>query len=137
MKIVLDTNVLIAVIGKSSIYRPLFDAIRKGEPTLLISHEVALEYEEILSQKLSSQLAFTLINYFVESPIIKKVEIFFFWNLVSADAEDNKFVDLALNGEADFLITNDSHFTDLKKIQFPKVRIISLNDFFKLWEGRT
>lgn len=101
MKIVIDTNVLIAIIGKSSAYRPIFDAIRNREITLLISHEVALEYEEILSEKLSPQLAYNLLNYFTESPFVQKVEIFFFWNLVHADADDNKFADLALNGEAD------------------------------------
>jgi putative PIN family toxin of toxin-antitoxin system len=132
MKIVIDTNVLVAIIGKSSTYRPLFDGIRLGKPSLLISHEVALEYEEILSTRLSPQLAFNLLNYFIESPIIKKVEIFFFWNLVNADEDDNKFMDLALNGDADYLVTNDSHFDELKKLQFPHVKIISLDDFFEL-----
>lgn len=35
-------------------------------------------------------------------------------------------------GNADCLITNDKHFDILKGVEFPKVNVISLDDFKKL-----
>jgi len=33
---------------------------------------------KIVSEKLSSQLAYNLLNYFIEPPFVQKVEIFFY-----------------------------------------------------------
>lgn len=48
------------------------------------------------------------------------------------DPDDNKFTDMAIAGNADYLITNDRHFDLLKGVEFPKVNVISLDDFKKL-----
>jgi predicted nucleic acid-binding protein len=48
------------------------------------------------------------------------------------DPEDNKFVDCGIAGQADFLVTQDKHFNILKTIEFPKLSIISTEDFAKL-----
>ncbi len=48
------------------------------------------------------------------------------------DLDDNKFVDCYIGGNADFLVTNDHHFTILKKLDFPKLAIISIDDFLSL-----
>lgn len=51
---------------------------------------------------------------------VKRNEIFFRWNLIAQDADDNKYVDCAIAGNADILVTNDKHFNALKKIGIPK-----------------
>lgn len=71
----------------------------------------------------------------IENPFVEKVEIFFQWDLIQVDEDDNKFMDLGINGNADYLVTNDKHFNELKVIKFPKLHIISLNDFFELWNN--
>jgi predicted nucleic acid-binding protein len=48
---------------------------------------------------------------------------------VEKDADDNKFVDLTIAGNADYLVTNDKHFNPLKTIDFPKINIVSINEF--------
>lgn len=130
MTIVLDTNCLLQIIGKKSIYRKLLDSIIEGKVKLLLSNDVILEYEEILSNKISSNFAYLFLTALLEYKTIIKVDIHFYWNLISVDPDDNKFIDLGLNGNADFLITNDAHFNSLKQIQFPILKIISLKDYF-------
>lgn len=48
MKVVLDTNVLVASLGKTSPYRKIFDRFLNGQYTLLLSNDTLLEYMEII-----------------------------------------------------------------------------------------
>lgn len=63
------------------------------------------------------------------SPTSPYSSIFNRFLLVNNDPDDNKFVDVAICGNADFLITLDNHFEDAKKSKFPKVNIISPEEF--------
>ena len=55
MKIVLDTNILLAIIGRRSPYRWLFDCLIDGRIALCVSNEILLEYEEVLNHKLQPE----------------------------------------------------------------------------------
>jgi predicted nucleic acid-binding protein len=55
----------------------------------------------------------------------------FRFQLPFADKDDEKFVDCAVCGNADFLITNDRHFNMLKDIEFPKLKIIKAKTFIE------
>ena len=46
------------------------------------------------------------------------------------------FVDCAIAANADFLVTNDTHFNILKTIAFPKVNTISLQEFIPLLQNQ-
>ena len=39
------------------------------------------------------------------------------------------FVDCAIAGQAEFLVSNDKHFAALKDVDFPAVNIIRLQEF--------
>lgn len=62
------------------------------------------------------------------------VDVRYFWNLISADPEDNKFADCALAGNADYLVTNDSHFNVLKQLPFPRINVINIDEFLEIIE---
>ena len=47
-------------------------------------------------------------------------------------SDRNKFVDCAIASNADFIVTNDGHFNVLKNIPFPKVKVISIDDFMEI-----
>lgn len=47
MKVVLDSNVLLAAIGKRSTYKPIWSAFIEGKYQLIISEDIIHEYEEI------------------------------------------------------------------------------------------
>ena len=53
------------------------------------------------------------------------------FHLITADQDDNKFVDCAIAANAEYIVTEDHHFNELKNISFPSVAIINLKDFAK------
>jgi predicted nucleic acid-binding protein len=55
--------------------------------------------------------------------------IYYNLNLITADTDDNKFVDCAFAANADYIITNDSHFNVLKTIDFPSIPTLRLEEF--------
>ncbi|HEX8459930.1 MAG TPA: PIN domain-containing protein, partial [Segetibacter sp.] len=54
------------------------------------------------------------------------------WNLISTDPDDNKFIDAFIAANADYLVTNDAHFNEVKKTPFPPVNIISADEFLEV-----
>lgn len=116
MRVVLDTNTLLVSIGRQSKYRPIFDALLDGKIRLLISNDIVGEYVEKLEEKTSIIVAENIATLLTKSPDVEQIEIYFKWSLIHKDADDNKFVDCALNGQANFLVTDDKHYNVLKKL---------------------
>lgn len=129
VKIVIDTNILIAIIPKKSPFRWIFDAIIQGKIQLCISSEILLEYQEILALKNGKEVAENVVNLIAVHPLTLKVDIFYNFNLITQDPDDNKFVDCAIAGDALCLVSNDKHFTVLKSVPFPKVNWLILAEF--------
>ena len=65
----------------------------------------------------------------VKLPDAVPIVSYFRWQLITADPDDNKFVDCALNAGADYIITNDKHFNILKNIDFPPIKVIDIAAF--------
>ena len=65
-------------------------------------------------------------------PNLKRVRPTYFLHLIEVDPDDNKFVDCAFCGEAELIVTNDTHFDVLREIQFPKIFIMKLQEFLKI-----
>ncbi|MFK7798366.1 MAG: PIN domain-containing protein [Aureispira sp.] len=57
MKIILDTNVLLLSLLKTSKYRPIFEALLSKKYQLIISHDILQEYLEIIGQKTPPEIA--------------------------------------------------------------------------------
>jgi len=132
MRVVLDTNSLLASIAKKSKYRPIFDGILRGKFTVLISNEILSEYTEIIERKASPVVAANISELLVQAKSVEKIEIFFKWLLLFSDEDDDKFVDCAVSGKADFIVTDDKHFNALKNIEFPAVKVIKTKDFLAI-----
>jgi putative PIN family toxin of toxin-antitoxin system len=132
MRIVLDTNVLLVSIPKSSQYRPIFDALIEKKYTLIISNEILTEYEEIIARKANDTVSQNIVKMLVSLSNVDKREIFYRWNLIEVDEADNKYVDCAVAGMADYLVSNDTHFDILKSIDFPGVQVIKAKEFLEI-----
>jgi predicted nucleic acid-binding protein len=52
--------------------------------------------------------------------------------LISVDYDDNKFVDCAISAGAKCIVSNDKHFKILKEIDFPKLEVITDDEFLSL-----
>ncbi len=78
-----------------------------------------------MGRELSDYVLKTIMNL----SSLHRVEIYYKWNLIERDPDDNKFVDCAIASNARFLVSHDKHFKVLKNIAFPKVEVISTNGF--------
>ena len=132
MKVVIDSNVLLVAIGKRSRYKPIWNAFVNGKYQLIISEEILHEYEEILKEHSAPGAAEIVLEIFLESPDIIYNRIYYSWNVISRDPDDNQFFDVAVAASADYLVTNDAHFNEAAKIPFPKVNIISADTFLDI-----
>jgi uncharacterized protein len=132
MKVVLDSNVLLVAIGKRSRFRPIWEAFLNAKYQLIISENIHHEYEEILRIHSAPGAAELVMEILSISPSVLYKLVFYNWNLIGADPDDNKFFDAAVAGNADYLVTNDKHFDVVKNIDFPKVNIIDADQFLQL-----
>ena len=135
MIVVIDTNCLLASIPPQSSYYWLYLYFKEGKFDWLISNEILSEYEEKLIERYSQNTANIVLNILsVASNVIHSAP-YFKWNLVEQDPDDNKFADLAIAGNADYLIPNDKHFNPLKFLDFPKLNVITIDEFKKIMIG--
>lgn len=51
-------------------------------------------------------------------------------NVVPADPDDNKFIDCAVEGEPDYIVSDDPHLLELK--EYMGIKIITPKKFLKL-----
>jgi putative PIN family toxin of toxin-antitoxin system len=130
-KIVFDTNVLLVSISSFSKYHWIYELIIKGEVLTLVSNDILLEYEEIIGEKYNNKTAKNVIRALLELNTVHQISPYFNFELISNDLDDNKFVDCAIAGNAEFIVTNDKDFNVLKEVDFPKVSVLSINEFKK------
>ncbi len=129
MRVVLDTNVLLVSLPTKSKFRPIFDALLKGDFELAISNEILSEYIEIIETKTNATIAANIAQLLTNLENVIKVEVFFKWNLIKQDYDDNKFVDCAIAANVKFVVSQDRHFNELQSIPFPQVDVISIESF--------
>ena len=132
MRVVIDTNCLIASIPAKNPEYWLYLAFRQKAFDWHISNEILLEYEETITNFYSPLTAELVINILLTASNVIRSEAFIRWNLIINDSDDNKFADLAVSANVNYLITNDHHFDILKKNSFPQVNILSLIEFQKV-----
>ena len=129
MKIVLDTNCLLRSVPPKSEYHSILTSLQRGIYSLCYSNEILMEYEELLLKFYSHSLSYNILNFIINSNYTLRVNPYYKWNLISADPEDNKFVDCALNAGAEYIVTNDKHFNILKEVEFPSIKVINIELF--------
>jgi putative PIN family toxin of toxin-antitoxin system len=128
-KIVLDTNALLQMLGRHSKYHFLYEKFLDEEYWLCVSNEIVHEYEEILEMRASPVVANLFMKVLEFSENVIRKDPFFKLNLIKKDPDDNKFVDCAFASQADYIVTNDAHFLELKQVSFPTIQVKSLDDF--------
>lgn len=132
MKVVIDTNCLIVSIPRKNPEFWLYEAFSEGLFDWLISNEILAEYEEQLSLFYSPRTADLVLKILSTAPNVVFTEPHFKWNLIEADPDDNKFADLAISANANYLVTHDKHFKVLSTIPFPTVEVVDLPTFEKV-----
>lgn len=128
VRVVLDTNILIAIIGRKSPVRWLFDALIAGRVTLCVTTPILLEYREILELKNGQAVADNMLNFLTVHPFVERYEVYFDMQLIEADPDDNIFANCAF-ASGGILISHDGHFNVLRSLDFPKIALMSIAEF--------
>jgi predicted nucleic acid-binding protein len=114
---------------KRSVNRIIWDSFLKNIYSLVITPSILLEYEEILHLKAAPGSADLVIEILKEASNVIFRDTYYHWNMITMDEDDNKFFDVAIAEQVDFLVTNDRHFIEATRKGFPFVKLISSDEF--------
>ena len=132
MTVVLDTNVLLPAIPPKSSTHHIISNLILNKFQLVVTTDILLEYEEVIARKMGGLVADNFMKALIKLPSVKRIDKYFFWNLIEKDPDDNKFVDCAVAANADYLVSEDSDFNVLKNVPFPKVNLIRQQIFLQM-----
>jgi predicted nucleic acid-binding protein len=88
-----------------------------------------MEYEEILSEKTSPSFADSIIQTLLNMENLVRVSPMWRFHLIAQDPDDNKFIDCAVCGRAEYLVSNDKHFKSLRSVSFPPITLVTIQEF--------
>lgn len=129
--IVLDTNCLLQILPSRSVYHPIWEAILSGAISLCVNTEILEEYEEILALKMTPAIARNVVEAIARLSTTYHQQSYIHFDLIQIDRDDNKFVDCAIAADAEFIVSNDTHFDVLKSIDWPKVVVLKINEYYQ------
>lgn len=133
-QLVLDTNVLVSGLrsNRGASYK-LLTILNDRRWQLNVSTTLIFEYEEILKrEKEQLGLSDEDIDNVIEAicRIANKCSIFYLWRPIARDPDDDFLIDLAVECQADFIITyNQKDLQDAKKFG---LRVVSLKEFLQI-----
>ena len=131
-RVVLDTNIFVSIALGGQVGK-INDKWKAGKFILVVSEDIVSEYLDVLQRPklhLKSRTIATIVNR-----IYRKAEFVTpeeHVSVVQADPTDNKFIEAALAGKAETIVSGDKHLLDLK--QFRSIPIITARDFMNWLE---
>lgn len=132
-RVVLDTNIFVSMalgghVGKIN------DEWRAGKFILVVSEDIVSEYLEVLQRPklhLKSRTIAAIVNrVYRKAEFVTPEEKIF---VVLADTTDNKFIEAAIQGKTDYIVSGDKHLLDLKK--YKSIPIITAREFIDILEA--
>ncbi|MBQ0090668.1 MAG: putative toxin-antitoxin system toxin component, PIN family [Prevotellaceae bacterium] len=129
--IVLDTNCLLQALPSKSPYHKIWEDVLEGKISLCVNTDILEEYEEVIAQKSSPQIAHNVVEAIARLSTTTYQEVYMHFELLTEDVDDNKFVDCAVASNAEYIVTNDKHFAPLEQIQWPRIAIVTIKEFLK------
>lgn len=132
MKAVLDTNIFISgIFWEGNFCSLIIDAWKEGKFELVSSFSIIEELESVL-RDFKIQMSEEMINEWKEiiiknSLIVKPIEIL---DIIKDDSDDNKFIEVAVEGNVDYIVSQDKHLLNLG--EFRKIKIVGPEEFLKI-----
>jgi len=130
MRVVLDTNIFISSIlgGRLGM---IVDEWKAGKFKLIVSEAIAREYLNVINRpkfKIPPIEIVTVTEYLLQhAEFVTPKEEFV---VIVADPTDDKFLDAAVEGKVDFIVSGDGHLLALGSFQ--NIPIITAADFIAL-----
>jgi uncharacterized protein len=117
MRVVLDTNIFISAVlgGRLGV---IVDEWKAGKFKLIVTDSIAREYLEVVNRprfKIPQAEIIAVSDYLLQLAefVTPEEEI----HIIVSDPTDNKFIEAAMGGKADFIVSGDSHLLDLKSFR--------------------
>ena len=132
IRLVLDTDTLISAIAwRDSKARKILEACLAGKYVLVESTALLKEFLSVISKPKftfisEEQKAELLARLISHCEIVEPKERL---SIIKEDPADNKVLECALEGRAQFIITGDQHLLTLK--HFGKITILTANNFLE------
>ena len=129
MRIVLDTNVIVAAFAARGLCAEVFE-ICISDHTIVFSEHILLEVERNLTKKIKvpDTVVQEIIGYMRKNG--DRVEPHVMDDSICRDKDDIKIIGTALKGKAQFIITGDDDLLTLKT--FGDIRIITPRRFWEI-----
>jgi uncharacterized protein len=130
VRVVADTNVLISALLFGGVSDQVFLAGLRGEIQLITSDPLLKELERILKNKF--KLDVQLVRGVIEEVrnVAEVVGVSSHINVISHPEEDNRVLECAVDGKADFIVTGDTkHILRLK--EFRGIKILNPSEFIR------
>lgn len=118
MRVVLDTNVVVSGILWSGVPREILRLWNTGRFEILASSNIFAEYQEVLA-RLSARYKIEAAGDILDAMLIgaQFLEPIHIRTPFCEDPDDIMFLELAIAGQADYLVSGDKHL--LKVAQYP------------------
>ncbi len=124
-KVIIDTNVIVsALISKGIPFKIIYELVLNEKVKICISDELFEEYVDVLNREKFSRFPDFKTNANIVISIIDELAIH--GNPVQEvemlkDLDDDKFLELAIEVDADFIITGNTRDFTIKEIRTTKI----------------
>ena len=139
MRVVLDTNIIVgAMLSDGGASREILRLCLEQNITPLVGTALFTEMEDVLSRKdlfqkckIDATERDELFRAFLSCT--EWTPIYYSWRPNLRDEADNHSVDLAIAGNASYIITQNERDFQQMNLLFPDLEIINAADFLKMW----
>lgn len=137
---VIDTNIFISALMKADTTpRQVLRYCLQGGVLPLIGNALYLEYEEVANRKslfnnssVTQQERDALFNSLLRR--CEWVNIYYRWRPNLSDEADNHLIELAVAGNADYLVTGNTKDFDRYELSFPDLQVVTAAQFKQVVE---
>jgi putative PIN family toxin of toxin-antitoxin system len=117
-RVILDTNVIIAALFWQGPPRIVYDLVRKGQLVMLISEKMEKEFIRVLGYTKFGLTSAEILPFVRELRLrTVRIESHTILTEITADPTDNIFLECAVDGPADYIISGDKHLLALSSFQ--------------------
>jgi len=126
-RVVLDTNVLVSAMLGGQV-APVLEQWRAGRFTVIVTDAIVREYLAVLHRPkfgLPAEIVDDIAAYiFRNAEFVTPLESL---RVIAADPADDRFLEAAVAGEAEAIVSGNKHLLGLKV--FRQIPIVSVNEF--------
>lgn len=134
IRITADTNILVSALLSKGNESEFIRKAEQGKFKLILSFPILEELREVISRQ-RFNYSFERINQFlayiisISEIILPSVEL----DIIKEDPDDNKILECAISGKADYIVSGDKHLLNIK--EYEGVRIIRTQEALRIIEN--